>query len=337
MKTKPILLVLIEVAAGLALCTTMFAAQPAPSASSTAILAAEAWAFPVPPSPPKLNAAKIDPHKVFHLAGSNRTYTNGQISLSNPPDWFPQDHPLMPQIVAHGRKPAWACGFCHLPNGEGEPASASLMGLPKAYILEQLVSFRDGERGASLPRNTQDMANEAHGLTESDMQLAAEYFSQLKFIPHVHVVETSTVPATGWKDWVLVPNKSSAPQPIGERIIEIPGNVHDYEYRSDRVSYVAYAPLGSIARGAVIAAKGDGSAAACESCHGTELEGANLPDIGIAPPLAGRSPTYIVRELILFCTGKRSDPAAAPMRAEASQLTIPQMIDVAAYAASRKP
>jgi hypothetical protein len=43
-----------------------------------------------------------------------------------------------------------------------------------------------------------------------------------------------------------------------------------------------------------------------------------------------------VRELILFREGKRSDPAAAPMRTEAAALTVPEMIDVAAYAASRR-
>jgi cytochrome c553 len=81
----------------------------------------------------------------------------------------------------------------------------------------------------------------------------------------------------------------------------------------------------------VIAAKGIGTAPACESCHGAKLQG-----VGLIPPLAGRSPTYIVRELILFRTGKRSNPQAVPMVQEASQLSVNDMIDVAAYAASRK-
>jgi cytochrome c553 len=50
-----------------------------------------------------------------------------------------------------------------------------------------------------------------------------------------------------------------------------------------------------------------------------------------------RSPTYIVRELIRFRLGQRTNPGAAPMRFEVSHLTLPDMIDVAAYAASRKP
>ncbi|MER3546214.1 MAG: hypothetical protein C4338_00915 [Rhodanobacteraceae bacterium] len=41
-------------------------------------------------------------------------------------------------------------------------------------------------------------------------------------------------------------------------------------------------------------------------------------------PEHARSPTYVMRPLILFLEGKRSDPAAAPMRAEAVQLTVPE-------------
>src|SRR2546429_3462398 len=36
----------------------------------------------------------------------------------NPPDWFPEEHPPMPEIVATGRKPARACALCHLPTGD---------------------------------------------------------------------------------------------------------------------------------------------------------------------------------------------------------------------------
>jgi len=104
------------------------------------------------------------------------------------------------------------------------------------------------------------------------------------------------------------------------------------ELRDTRFGFVAYVPPGSIARGAVIASKGTGKAKACEACHGLTLHGA-----GNIPPLAGRSPTYIVRQLILFRTGGRANDAAAPMRLEASHLTSQDMIAVAAYAASRKP
>jgi cytochrome c553 len=59
--------------------------------------------------------------------------------------------------------------------------------------------------------------------------------------------------------------------------------------------------------------------------------------MGDIPYLAGRSPAYIARELILFRLGKRTNPGAALMLAEVSQLTVKDMVDVAAYAASRSP
>ncbi|MGH8280921.1 MAG: c-type cytochrome [Gammaproteobacteria bacterium] len=296
---------------------------------NAAIRAAEAWAFPKPhsldPSALKqVHAPKPDLNEPLHVPGSARTHTPAQLeNLFDAADWFPQDHPPMPHIVAFGHKPAWACGYCHKPGGEGFPSSASLAGLPAAYLREQLQAFRDGQR------DNKAMPKEARNLRAVDEQAAIAYFSRLKFTPHVRVVETASVPKTHWDDYQLTADHNDAREPIGQRIIEVrPGD----GLGSERVVYTAYVPPSSIARGAVIAAKGVGTAPACESCHGADLEG-----VGNIPPLAGRSPTYIVRELILFQTGKRTNPGAAPMRLEASHLTVPEMIDVAAYAAARKP
>ncbi|MGH8294591.1 MAG: c-type cytochrome, partial [Steroidobacteraceae bacterium] len=165
---------------------------------------------------------KLDPRKVLRVAGSTRSYALGELSVYHTPDWFPQDHPPMPPIVAQGRKPAWACAYCHGPEGEGVPATAALTGLPKAYILEQLAAFRLGRRGASLPRTTQDMAHEARSLDEADMRKAAMYFSGFSFRPETRVIETATVPKTHWEDFVLVPDREGARVPIGERIIVTP-------------------------------------------------------------------------------------------------------------------
>src|SRR5438045_5499188 len=41
------------------------------------------------------------------LAGSDLEFTLAQIRDGfGPADWFPGDHPKMPEIVAHGRRPA---------------------------------------------------------------------------------------------------------------------------------------------------------------------------------------------------------------------------------------
>jgi len=146
------------------------------------------------------------------------------------------------------------------------------------------------------------------------------------------VVETATVPKTHIAHWMLVPDADGKREPIGDRIIETSTDVARTELRDTRFGFIAYVPPGSIARGAAIASKGTQAAAACESCHGPDLRGA-----ANNPPLAGRSPTYIVRQLILFRLGGRTNPGAAPMLTEASSLTLQEMIAVAAYAASRRP
>ncbi|MGA7541320.1 MAG: hypothetical protein WBW93_21370 [Steroidobacteraceae bacterium] len=230
----------------------------------------------------------------------------------------------MPHIVAYGRKPAWACAACHKPGGEGYPSTAELAGLSKVYLREQLRAFRDGQRYNDI------MPTEVRRLDKADERTAIAYFSKLKLAAHVRVIETASVPKTHWDDYVLTPDRSGAREPIGERIIEVPPE--DGERGGERVIYIAYVPPGSIAAGERIARQGVGTAPACESCHGATLQGA-----GDIPYLAGRSPTYIARELILFRDGKRTNPGAAPMRAEVSHLPLLDMIDIAAYAASRKP
>lgn len=304
-------------------------AQKFGAAVDADITAAQTWAFPVIP-PSATHAARPDPHKVMHVAGSSRSYTQAQIDQSTP-DWFPQDHPPAPGIVASGRRSVESCKGCHLTNGAGVPATASPAGLPKAYILEQFAAFRAGQRGDGGPRTAQDMAKEARVVTDAELQLAANYFSALKFFPRTRVVGTATVPTMTWKFFVQTPDADGTREPIGDRIVETPTSFDGYQYGSDRTAYVAYVPPGSVARGALIATKGVGAAAACESCHGAKLQGA-----GVIPPLAGRSPTCIVRELILLRTGRRSNAQAVPMVQEASQLTVNDMIAVAAYAASRR-
>src|SRR5579864_9201808 len=94
------------------------------------------WAYPVnPPS----DTTEKDDGSLKHVPGSNLGLTLDQTRDGfNVPDWHPDGHPPMPEIVAHGRKPQFrACGYCHLPNGLGRPENASIAGLPSDYIAEQ--------------------------------------------------------------------------------------------------------------------------------------------------------------------------------------------------------
>ncbi len=68
-----------------------------------------AWGFTTPPAPgtpPAVPApaAALDNSTLLSLPGSKLSFTRAQIANPfGPADWFPDDHPTMPDVVAHGR------------------------------------------------------------------------------------------------------------------------------------------------------------------------------------------------------------------------------------------
>src|SRR5262245_59671741 len=152
------------------------------------------WAFPVAPAAPRgaggaaaggrgAAAAPADtgPKSV---PGTSVTFTQAQVRDSyNVPDWHPDGHPAMPEVVSHGRRTSVnACGYCHLPNGQGRPENSSVAGLPAQYIVQQMADFKNGVRKSSEsrlgPQNL--MINIAKAATDAEVQAAAEYFSKLQ-------------------------------------------------------------------------------------------------------------------------------------------------------------
>ena len=97
------------------------------------------------------------------------------------------------------------------------------------------------------------------------------------------------------------------------------------------MTFTAYVPVGSIQKGRELAA-GKEPNAACGSCHGVGLKGA-----GDIPGIAGRSPTYIFRQLYDYKQKVRAAPASAAMMPSVEKLTINDMIALAAYAGSLTP
>src|SRR5436309_1999316 len=105
------------------------------------------WAFgfstppPTGPAPAAERPRRERPpaDKIFTLPGSDKRYKIGQIeSPYNVPDWYPDDHPAMPDIVAKGRMAAGivACGLCHHPNGKGFTDTAGIAGLSEEYFIQ---------------------------------------------------------------------------------------------------------------------------------------------------------------------------------------------------------
>jgi len=296
-----------------------------------------AWVFPLNAAE-ATNPAPYDKAMPLHLANSPAAFTEAELhDLFNAPDWHAASHSAMPPIVAHGHAPdAYACGYCHSPSGQGRPENASLAGLPADYILNQVTDFKTGARrsafrGSYLPSVL--MIHAATHTTDEDLSAAAEYFAAQVLRPRVRVVERNRVPRSRIVGWVYVADQSGKVEPLGQRLLEFAPDAVRHENRDDEMSYIAYVPPGSIGRGKRIAQAGsDSPANACTSCHGPQLRG-----VGPIPSIAGRSPTYILRQLLAFQTGARSGVDGLPMRTVVKNLNINGMIDATAYAASLPP
>jgi cytochrome c553 len=297
------------------------------------------WAFtintPAPAGTPPATSPSAPDTTPRRVPGSDRAFTVAETrDAFNPPDWHPSGHPPMPPSVAHGRKPELrACGFCHLTNGQGRPENASLAGLPAPYIIQQMADFKSGARRSSEPKMgpPNAMIADAKAATDDEVREAAAYFASFPFNRWVRVVEAKEVPRTRIAGWMHVP--TSGTEPLGRRIIEMPEDLARTELRDGASGFVAYVPEGSIAAGeALVKTGGGGRTVACGVCHGVDLKG-----LGPVPPLAGRSPTYTVRQLWDLKHGARNGPWAALMTAAVEALTLDDMIAIAAYTASREP
>ena len=114
------------------------------------------WAFPGVKAEPAQTAAQAAARAAERVTvpGSDRSFPRGQLEDITQPvaDWRPGSHPPAPEIVLIGRPGgANACGYCHLPGGEGRPENASLAGLPADYIKAQIAAFRSGARKGPSP------------------------------------------------------------------------------------------------------------------------------------------------------------------------------------------
>ena len=170
-------------------------------------------------------------------------------------------------------------------------------------------------------------------VSDEEIRVAARYFSALKPAPWVCVVETDSVPATRAACFMLVPNGGSTREAIGSRIVELAQSLERTELRDDASGFVAYVPVGSLARGReLVTAGGAGTTIACATCHGADLRGlANVPSI------AGRSPSYLVRQLCNLQSGNRSGQFSGLMQPVVRNLRLEDMVAIAAYAASLPP
>jgi len=335
--TRILTLVVLSIAAAAAVSGQV--AAPPPWAYGFTANGAEPAPPPCTQASKPLDCARLGaprPKDVIHkLPDTDRTFTEYDIHFDyGPADWYPGDHPPMPEIVAHGRQSDTlrACSLCHYPNGQGKPENAPVAGLPAAYILQQLEAFRSGTRRSADPRkaNTNEMIQIARHLTDAEMQAAAEYFSAITWRPWIKVVETEMVPkAKPGMNGLFLPQPGNEMEPLGTRILEVPENADLTERaRAPRSGMVAYVPIGSLARGEeLVMSGGGGKTMQCTVCHGADLQG-----VGATPPIADRQASYLARQLYDFQAGTRESAIMQPV---VTKLTEDDILAIAAYLASK--
>ena len=195
--------------------------------------------------------------------------------------------------------------------------------------------MRDGSRKSSQPAmiaqaSMQKVAAQAGA---DEVAEAAAYFASLTPKRWIRVVETDTVPRPeihGVSAYAAANDGSK--EPIGDRIVEVPEDAARTDLRDDASGFVAYVPVGSIARGKALASTAFGERQPCATCHGETLRGSEL-----GPPLAGRSPSYLYRQLFDIQAGARSGPSVEQMKREVAALTPGEMRDLVAFTASQAP
>jgi hypothetical protein len=139
-------------------------------------------------------------------------------------------------------------------------------------------------------------------------------------------LETDTVPKTFVNDGRMrLPLPNGDTQPLGDRIIILPEDVSRTLSRDPHSGFVAYVPIGSIARGETLVTTGGSSKTI--PCAGT----------GEVPSIWGFSPIYIFRQLYGIQAGTRTGSRTQLMKAVVAHLNEDDMVAIAAYLASRTP
>ena len=289
-------------------------------------------------APAAAAATTADAAPLMHVPGSTVAYTQAQVrNMHDVPDWFPNGHPPMPDIISHGDKQlgGGGCGYCHLPTGYGRTENQSIAGLPVQYTIDQVADFKSGARKTSGSRLSPvaTMVKESQTVTDDEVKIAAEYFASIKLTRWIRVVETDTVPKTRVAGAIWVLADGGGTEPIGERIVELAEDQDRFELRDASAGFVAYVPTGSIAKGKEIVTTGaGGKTISCTICHGPDLKG-----VGNIPSIAGRSPSEMARQIVDIQNGNRNGVQAALMKPVVAKLTNEDIVNITAYLVSLAP
>jgi len=203
--------------------------------------------------------------------------------------------------------------------------------LPKSYIIQQMADYKTGARSTAAAGRTPPtlMIALSKSITDAEVEAAAAYFSVLQPRKRIKVIEIDTAPKTYMAGLLWAAIENGEREPLGQRIVEIPDDLHRFESRDPRSTFTAYVPVGSLAKGEALVKGGAGKTIRCNVCHGPDLKG-----LGPLPSIAGRSPSYMFRQLYDFRHGARTGEWSPLMAPVVTNLDEQDMLAIVAYLAS---
>jgi cytochrome c553 len=112
------------------------------------------------------------PDAVIRLPGSALELSGAQFNaMADNPDWFPDDHPAMPDVVAKSRPAGGiACADCHLPNGLGHLGTGQM----PSYLARQLWDIKTGSRRGDSVAPMRDVVR---SMTPGEIVAVAAYLA----------------------------------------------------------------------------------------------------------------------------------------------------------------
>ena len=93
-------------------------------------------------------------------------------------------------------------------------------------------------------------------ITDAEVEAAAAYFSALKPRKRIKVVESDMIPKSYIAVLVWAATENGEREPLGQRILEIPDDLIQFESRDPRSTFTAYVPVDSLAKGEALVNKG---------------------------------------------------------------------------------
>ena len=307
---------------------------PAPAAPIPAGL--PEWAYTPPPpagSPPPPSRSAGRRQRRFSIAGTDKTMTRGALrGVKEIPDWYPGDRQRSDAaIVRDGKEGVRACGFCHLADGTGRPENAPVNSLHVAYFIQQMQDYKNGLRKSADPRkkNTNNMIAFAKEATDEEIKAAAEYFAA-PALPEAHQghrVAHGPEGASPGRDAHGDPQTKAAAWSRSAT-------------RSSRCRTTTCAPRRVTRTWARPRTCRQGAQQGQGARREVSVHHLPRPEPGRARPragLAGRSPSYMMRQLFDMKVGARRGPWFDLMKPIVDSMSVQDLLALSAYAGSVAP